>query len=238
MQTAKPTATLGPLRPDRIRLCSGAQVDTVAFYCPGTGLTPCDERTGGGPLANFWPLVPASMEVTHAGASGRFTNSEAAYQALKWWTDAPTRARFEACSAAGLRGGEDAFQLKRAIERREQRPPDAERLDTWNAMLLVLRAKWQLPAFRELLVGSAGVLLVEHCPRVRVATTNLSPVWLPSCVSAACARARHNISFPSPLDARRAAECARVPSCVHRLGATHFGPTTIRAAGRIGWAPL
>jgi hypothetical protein len=137
--------SIGPLKPDRVRLRSGAEIGCVAFYSPGTGLTPCDVRTGGAPFANFWPLAPAHIVVTHNGASGRFANSEAAYQSLKWWQHTPTRRRFEACDASGLDGGEAAFHLKRALEKdaslEEFQATDCDGLNKWGAMLLVLRAK-------------------------------------------------------------------------------------------------
>jgi len=174
---------IAPLRPDRIALRSGASVDAIAFYCPGSGPTPCDLRTGGGPFANFWPLAPSHIEVAHGGTSGRFTNSEAAYHALKWWQHAPTRVRFEACDAAGLAGGEQAFALKRALERDGEMVAKSycDRLDKWDAMLLVLRAKWRLPAFRELLVSSAGCLIVEHSAKARAFEPQQCTVGPPPC---------------------------------------------------------
>ena len=50
----------------------------VGFYAPGSGITPVDEMTGGGPFGNFWGLEPQTITVTHNEASGTFTNSEAA----------------------------------------------------------------------------------------------------------------------------------------------------------------
>ena len=70
---------IAPLTPERVSIGDTA-VPVVAFYCPDTGLTPCDRRSGGAPFANFWPL-PAPISIEHGGASGTFTNSEAAYQA-------------------------------------------------------------------------------------------------------------------------------------------------------------
>ena len=71
-----------------------------------------------------------------------------------------TRKSFEACTRPGLEGGGDAFRLKRRCEQ------DATllkyRLDKFDAMLLVLRSKWRLPGFKELLLSTAGVVLMEH----------------------------------------------------------------------------
>ena len=191
-------ATFVHLRPDQIELRGRVTLGVIAFYSPDTGLTSCDVRSGGAPFANFWPL-PSPVQISHRGASGSFTNTEAAYQALKWWHDEPTRQKFEKCCAPGLKGGGDAFRLKRQCEKRPElkdnlhTKPDG--LGRWDAMLLVLRGKWRQKVrahpfhalvsmlllvsllahtlavsmclfrrqdFRELLCGSAGLLLVEH----------------------------------------------------------------------------
>ena len=152
------------INPDTLTLPDGTPVRVVAFYAPGSGLTACDLRTGGGPLANFWPL-PEPIVLEHHNVSATFTNSEAAYQCLKWWQHAPTRETFEACSAPGLAGGEAAFQLKRLYEKDRQMAQwanDFDGLGKFGAMLLVLRRKWRVPGLRELLLSTAGQFLVEH----------------------------------------------------------------------------
>ena len=72
----------------------------IAFYCPGSGLTAWDRRTGGAPLGNFWPLG-GTMELRHNGVTGVFHNSEAAYQSLKWWQHEPKpcASRSSCCTA-------------------------------------------------------------------------------------------------------------------------------------------
>eukprot|EP00966_Prymnesium_polylepis_P284574 6574671-Prymnesium_polylepis.1 len=42
----------------------------------------------------------------------------------------------------------------------------------FGAMLLVLRQKWRLQGFREFLLSTAGMLLVEHSP-----TAGRDPYW-------------------------------------------------------------
>eukprot|EP00966_Prymnesium_polylepis_P132486 3062978-Prymnesium_polylepis.1 len=86
-----PGKELAPVSADSLPLASGQQLRVVAFFCPDTGLTPCDMRTRGGPLANFWPL-PTPIVLRRKGARGQFSNSEAAYQSLKWWQHDSTRA--------------------------------------------------------------------------------------------------------------------------------------------------
>ena len=105
---------LPTLTPDQVPL-AGRTVPVISFYCPGTGLTMWDKRTGGAPFANFWPLSH-KISVEWEGVRGEFQNSEAAYQALKWWHHEPTRCAFEACGGTGVSGGEAAFQLKRRCE--------------------------------------------------------------------------------------------------------------------------
>lgn len=155
--------TLWPVRPDVVRLHdSNFRVRVVSFYAPGTGLTPCDRRTNGAPFANFWPL-PTPIIVEHNGKQGTFASSEAAYQCLKWWQDDVVRAKFEACTAAGFQGGEDAFQLKRRCEKDAALMQDNfDGLGKFEAMMLVLRIKWRQPGFRELMLSTKGMLLVEH----------------------------------------------------------------------------
>eukprot|EP00966_Prymnesium_polylepis_P262903 6072626-Prymnesium_polylepis.1 len=126
------------------------ELPVIAFYCPGTGLTAWDHRTGGAPLGNFWPL-PRPIELQHNGVSGVFHNSEAAYQCLKWWQHDSTRHAFEECSAAGVEGGEQAFQFKRKCERDsaldEWKERDFDGLGKFGGMLAVLRLKWRLEGF-------------------------------------------------------------------------------------------
>jgi predicted NAD-dependent protein-ADP-ribosyltransferase YbiA (DUF1768 family) len=158
------------LSPIVVPLPDLGDVNVVAFYAPGSGLTPVDIRTGGGPFANFWPLAPYSITVSHNGCSGTFTNTEAAYQCFKWWQHEASRKAFEGCNSPGLEGGEEAFQLKRRLEETTDKTLMAlkhsnfDGLGKLGAMLVVLRQKWRLPQFKEFLLSTEGMLLVEHCP--------------------------------------------------------------------------
>ena len=170
---------LGAVTPDTLTLPTGEKISAVAFYAPDTGLMPCDERTGGAPFANFYPLDEPIL-VRHRKAHGLFYNSEAAYQSLKWWQSAEVRAQSEACDAPGLKGGGDAFRLKRRCEADPlllsdqwlMEYPLFDGLGKFGAMLLVLRQKWRQPGFREFLCSTSGMLLVEHS-----AVKGRDPYW-------------------------------------------------------------
>merc|ERR1719183_2504448 len=101
---------------------------------------------------------------------GRFHNSEAAYQSMKWWQHEPTRSLFEQCKGPGLEGGEQAFLLKRCLEKTDNEMlkslarTDFDGLGKMNGMLHVLRLKWRLPTLKEFLLSSSGMYLVEHSP--------------------------------------------------------------------------
>jgi len=167
---SKEQEELPTIKPLAVPLPDLGGLAVVAFYAPGSGLTPVDRLTGGAPLANFWPLAPQTITVIHNGVSGTFHNTEAAYQSLKWWQHEPTRKQFEDCFARGLAGGEHAFHLKRRCERSGDETLDAllktdfDGLGKFEGMVLVLRQKWRLPGFRDFLLSTAGMYLVEHCP--------------------------------------------------------------------------
>mmetsp|Transcript_145375 Transcript_145375/g.264175 ORF Transcript_145375/g.264175 Transcript_145375/m.264175 type:complete len:198 (+) Transcript_145375:3-596(+) len=107
------------------------------------------------------------MILTHNGVSGTFQNSEAAYQSMKWWQHEATRKAFEDCNAPGFAGGGSAYTLKKACEATEAlnlyKDRDFDGLGKFGAMLEVLRVKWRLPGFKELLLKTGSSYLVEHC---------------------------------------------------------------------------
>lgn len=151
------------------RVSPDGMLSVVAFYCPGCGLTEWDRRTNGAPFGNFWPLAPQTITVTHNGASGVFHSTEAAYQCMKWWQHAPTRAMFEGCDAPDLTGGGMSYSIKKDCEGdadgtlQPYMDSDYDGLGKYGAMLTVLRLKWRLPYFKEMLLKTSGVFLVEHC---------------------------------------------------------------------------
>ena len=61
---------ISALTPLKVPVPGIGELDVIAFYAPGSGLTPMDRRTGGAPFANFWPLAPHTITVVHNGISG------------------------------------------------------------------------------------------------------------------------------------------------------------------------
>ncbi len=144
-----------------------AALEVVPFYFPGRSDL-WHERLSSGPLGNFWP---SPVTVSLGGLSGRFATSEAAYQAMKWWTNSEARHQFQ-----GARDGEQAFELKLRWE--ASNPPGpawsnvaslgleggdrVALVDKWTAMLIVLEAKFSDPSLRAALLSTGSALLVEH----------------------------------------------------------------------------
>ena len=154
---------IGTLRLDTIG------VEVVPFYFPGRSDL-WHERLSSGPLGNFWP---SPVTVSLGGGSGCFATSEAAYQAMKWWTDPDARREFQQA-----KDGEEAFQLKLRWEATTPPSPawsnvtsfgpdGGQRvplIDKWTAMLVVLEAKFSNPCLRAALLSTGSALLLEHNP--------------------------------------------------------------------------
>lgn len=161
------TAPQHPLPPIKALRLEAMGLNVVPFYFPGHSDL-WHQRLSSGPLGNFWP---STVTVSLAGVSGTFATSEAAYQAMKWWTNSSARREFEAA-----KDGEEAFQLKLRWE--ASHPPDdawsnvvsfgpegGERvalIDKWTAMLVVLEAKFSDASLRSALLSTGSALLLEH----------------------------------------------------------------------------
>ena len=76
--------TLPHPRPQQLQavIIGGQPYHLVAFYYPDHD-TPCDVTYQAQFLANFYSC---QVTVTINGITGTFLNSEAAFQATKWWT--------------------------------------------------------------------------------------------------------------------------------------------------------
>ena len=143
------------------------QLDVVPFYFPGHSDL-WHERLSSGPLGNFW-VSPVTVSL--GGVSGHFATSEAAYQAMKWWTNPDARRQFEDAA-----DGEQAFELKLRWEASNPPrptwshvaslgPEGGDRValvDKWTAMMVVLEAKFSDPSLRSALLSTGSALLLEH----------------------------------------------------------------------------
>lgn len=128
---------------------SGQRYKLVAFYYPDRD-TPWDIVYQGQFLANFYPC---SITLTINGLIGTFGNSEAAFQATKWW-NTPHRKDFEGKS------GSEAYTIKKGLP-----SPDysyAGLGSPYAAMKTVLMQKFSDPALKQGLLLTADAYLLEH----------------------------------------------------------------------------
>lgn len=126
---------------------NGHQVGVIAFYYPGHE-EPCDMLCQAGFLGNFYEL-PGGLSLM--GLS--FTNSEAAFQALKY-VKSNLASQFQHLS------GDEAFRKKKALGN-----PDftyGGYGSNWKGMQAVLHAKFQEPKCAELLRKTGDTFLLEH----------------------------------------------------------------------------
>lgn len=104
-------------------------------------------------LANFYQC---SFTLTINGITADFTNSEAAFQATKWWDIPQYRTLFE---AAQCKTGTDAFNKKKGL------PASVNNyagLGDYGAMKEVLKAKFSDPVLRQGLLDTGDAYLLEH----------------------------------------------------------------------------
>lgn len=145
----------------------GGGVDCIAFYHPGRD-EPWDSKCGCGFLGNFYDMGSDKLNVKARGAQQQhesrqsFRNAEAAFQALKFW---PQSERFRICS------GDEAFHLKQQLSGSEDFTYGSSG-SNWAGMLLVLRAKYQIPEYQNALKATDQSFLLEHS-----STTGRDKVW-------------------------------------------------------------
>lgn len=135
----------------------GTATSLIAFYYPDSN-TPWDDAYQAPFLGNFWPV---DLTLTEQGITGSFHLAEAAFQALKWWTDANVRASF-----AKKRTGNDAYHLKLSLEQSKlpEDPYFKQHGHDW-AMAAVLAAKFDKVLQRDLhdgLLATGDAYLIEH----------------------------------------------------------------------------
>jgi len=142
-------------------------VGVIAFYFPGKH-APCDDLCQAPFLGNYWDLgrdaltLSAVMDCSKTVNDDRpsfiekkFSNGEAAYQALKFWNHTDFVDQFRDATGA------EAFTLKTA----EHAPPQdlsfAHFGNKWKAMWEVLRRKF-INELSERLLQTGDSFLLEH----------------------------------------------------------------------------
>jgi len=130
----------------------GQNVGLVGFYFDEIW----DSMCGAGFCGSHWPLNPRDLEVEARASPGvrkRFTNAEAAFQALKFWNFAN---EFQDLT------GEQALQKKRQLVGRQDYN-FAGFGSNWRGMWAVLQAKFQ-PGSRmaEALISTGDAFLLHH----------------------------------------------------------------------------
>jgi len=133
-----------------IATINGKNYQLIAFYFPGHN-TPWDNYYNAPYLGNFWQ---SKLSLTIHSKTGIFQNSEAAFQATKWWDDDAIRQQFENALT-----GDDAFQIKKKLHN-----PDYSfaGLGRDEAMKKVLKAKFQEPNLKSGLFATNNAYLLEH----------------------------------------------------------------------------
>lgn len=144
------------------RLPPGSQIPVLAFYFAGKNEW-FDEACQAGFLGNFWPCQfkltpPLCTETPQEGAmlprDVLFSNSESAFQALKWW-------RTHALQFASTSGAE-AFSLKKKLAGSEDRSYGGFG-GNWAGMAACLRAKFcSNESLKASLLATADAFLLEH----------------------------------------------------------------------------
>lgn len=128
---------------------NGQRYKLVAFYYPDRD-TPWDVVYQGQFLANFYPC---KITLTINGITGTFLNSEAAFQATKWW-NTPHRKEFEG------KTGSEAYTIKKGLPH-----PDYSYAGLGSpseAMKRVLTEKFSDPALKQGILLTAEAYLLEH----------------------------------------------------------------------------
>ena len=135
-----------------------SQIGIIGFYYPDR-LEPVDKLCNAGFLGNFWNTETFGGRIAVAkngdGASSAvaFTNSEAAFQALKFWRNAGD---FENLT------GNQAFKLKRSLKGQEDFTY-AGYGSNWAGMMAVLEAKFKPGSpMAQALKMTGDSFLLEH----------------------------------------------------------------------------
>jgi len=166
-----PEASLEPctdaiLFADPRRGSSGREVGVIAFYYPGHDEA-WDALCGCGFLGNFWDLrSTGGMELEapcQPGVRHSFTNAEAAFQSLKFWSRADEFAEAS---------GNQAFRKKMQLKGSEDFSYGGYG-SNWAGMVSVLMQKFKKDSLlAEALLQTGDTFLLEHC-----SVTGRDKIW-------------------------------------------------------------
>lgn len=131
---------------------NGQAYTLTAFYYPGYETT-YDLVYKADFLGNFYPC---QLTLDHGGVTATFHNTEAAFQATKWWFDPKIRAEFENALT-----GADAFKIKKKYRGSEDWTYGGYGSNL-NAMRAILDVKFAQSDFKQGLLDSANSYLLEH----------------------------------------------------------------------------
>lgn len=131
---------------------ASASVGVIAFYMPGYE-EEWDKLCGGGFMGNFWEIDVDGLKVTANDVTKTFTNSEAAFQTLKFWNKADD---FRTLT------GNEAFQMKKEHHGFEDFTY-AGFGSNWSGMLAVLKGKFvDIDKYKDALMQTEDAYLLEH----------------------------------------------------------------------------
>lgn len=133
-------------------LTSQGTFNLVAFYF-NDKLTSWDKVYNGYFLGNFYPC---SFTLKHAGITASFHNTEAAFQATKWWKNDGIRTQFENAIT-----GDDAYQIKKNLKGTEDWSYGGYG-DNLKAMRAILDIKFAQNKFSNALLATQDAFLLEH----------------------------------------------------------------------------
>lgn len=112
-------------------------------------------------FGNFY-LCPQSLKLTAKGITGVFNTAEAAFQATKWWSDPTILKRFE-----NAPDGPSAFAVRDDLKKHHV-PADENPVTGYaglgqvGAMEAVLKLKYAIQDFKDILLESGDAYLLEH----------------------------------------------------------------------------
>ena len=132
---------------------NGIDSPIIALYYPDS-FTDIDVICRKPMFGNFWE-APIDLQIQ--GQNYKFSNAESAFQALKF--SKKYLQQFQNATT-----GKSAFRLKSGLDRTlgAKDPTYSGHNNNWDAMYFVLRAKFQNPHLKTILINTGTCFLLEH----------------------------------------------------------------------------